>query len=486
MKLHSIRQKITLSFSLLLLLMAGSAVLTYAIVRQVEQKVMVLEVIDGFFNTALEIRRFEKNYFLYGTENNFTEVQRYADALGNLLQQHQQELRALVIAQQINKLNTRLVAYKEGLNRLHLAKKVTGPIKTQEIVALEDSIRTLGKELTDIAEQAAKNEHLIIQKLLRTTRRILLYSLLLLVTSGIAISLFIGRRIVNSLSRLEAHTRRLTAGQFYDASIVNDDIEVTNLLHALNRMTNELRARRQQLVQSEKLASLGTLLAGVAHELNNPLSNISSSAQILHEELDEGDIEFKKTLISQINEQSDRARDIVRTLLEFSRTKDFTRQSFNLAKILKETIVLVRGQVPSEVAIETDIPENLELIADKQRLQQVFINLIKNALDVLGNEGNVWISAVEAGADRFGRHSVEIMVSDNGPGIDPEHRARIFDPFFSTKDVGHGSGLGLFIVHDIIERHGGTIQVESRREEGTTFTIWLPNDPSLPANDTKK
>jgi signal transduction histidine kinase len=107
-------------------------------------------------------------------------------------------------------------------------------------------------------------------------------------------------------------------------------------------------------------------------------------------------------------------------------------------------------------------------------MQQVFLNLIKNAIDVIGENGRIWISCREISRKGRGRREVEILIEDNGPGIPDEIRDKIFDPFFTTKDVGHGSGLGLFIVHDIIEMHGGSIRVETRTGQGTTVIIWLP------------
>jgi signal transduction histidine kinase len=242
-------------------------------------------------------------------------------------------------------------------------------------------------------------------------------------------------------------------------------------------MTRELRMHQRQLVQSEKLASLGTLLSGVAHELNNPLSNVSSSAQILAEDLNELDERFKQDLISQILEQSDRARDIVRTLLEFSRISEFSWQEVSLKSLVEKTITLIRGQAPSNVEISLDIPADLIITVDKQRIQQVFLNLLKNSIDVIPENGRIWISCRKITPKGKGRGEVEILFEDNGPGIPEEIRDKIFDPFFTTKDVGHGSGLGLFIVHDIIEMHGGTIRVETRPGQGTTFIIWLPVRP---------
>jgi two-component system NtrC family sensor kinase len=174
-------------------------------------------------------------------------------------------------------------------------------------------------------------------------------------------------------------------------------------------------------------------------------------------------------------EQSDRARDIVRTLLEFSRKSEFAWQELSLKTLVEKTITLLRGQISSNISINLDIPDDLKIICDKQRMQQVFLNLLKNALDVLGENGQIWVSCRELINKERSRREVEILIEDNGPGIPEEIRNRIFDPFFTTKDVGHGSGLGLFIVHDIIEMHGGSIRVDSRPGQGTTFILWLPD-----------
>jgi signal transduction histidine kinase len=292
---------------------------------------------------------------------------------------------------------------------------------------------------------------------------------------SLTIAALLGRKVVNSLKLLEGYTKRISQGDFVEVAVGEGEQEIRSLLTAFNRMTKELQMRQHQLVQSEKLAALGTLLSGVAHELNNPLSNISTSAQILREEIEEDNVEFKKSLIGQIEVQSDKARDIVRTLLEFSRIKEFRKEKLLLGKLVEETILLIRGHAPSEVVISVDIPEDIFIIVDKQRMQQVLLNLIKNGIDAVQGHGHIWISALCTGCGT-GLDEVEILIEDDGPGIDAEHVKRIFDPFFTTKDVGKGSGLGLFIVHDIIEWHGGSISVESRPGLGTTFIIWLPGE----------
>ena len=474
---RGIRKRITVGFYLLLCFMIGTAILTYVIVSKVEKKVEFVETINDFLNTTLEVRRFEKNFLLYNEEQDFAENMDFWGDLEHLLYQNIRTMSNSLIHSSYNDLWQKLHDYKDNMQLLHELNRLPTAGRTDSFnrSQLEERIRSLGKELTDIAEQTFQAERASIQKLLQTTGRILIPSMIVLVVLCIFLATILSRSIVRSLKVLEDHTRKISRGEFVAATISVRDEEINALLQAFNRMTVELRARQQQLVQSEKLASLGTLLSGVAHELNNPLSNISTSAQILDEEILDIDPEFQKSLISQIMEQSDRARDIVKSLLEFSRVHDFNKQRLALKPLLEKTIMLIRGQVPSEVAIQLDVPDDLEIIVDKQRMQQVFLNLIKNALDVLDSEGHIWISA--RGIIKNNRpNEVEILIEDDGPGIPAENLSKIFDPFFTTKDVGHGSGLGLYIVHDIIEQHGGSMQVDSRPGNGTTFIIWLPID----------
>ena len=273
-------------------------------------------------------------------------------------------------------------------------------------------------------------------------------------------------------------------------AIGSRDREIVSLTNALNRMLRERELHERHLIQSEKLASLGTLLSGVAHELNNPLSNISTSAQILAEEMGTGNCELAGELVGQIGEQTDRARNIVRSLLEFSRDREFRKEPLPLRPLVEETVRFLKGQIPPGVSVEVAVPAEITLPGDRQRLQQVFLNLVKNAVEAVPPEtGRVVVSArrvaagaapqtdaalVVHGAGLPGGDVIEIEVRDNGPGIPPEIRKKIFDPFFTTKDVGKGSGLGLFVVYEIIDEHDGSIAVGGAPGGGTLFTIRLP------------
>jgi PAS domain S-box-containing protein len=244
------------------------------------------------------------------------------------------------------------------------------------------------------------------------------------------------------------------------------------------KVEEALKKRSEQLIQARKLASLGILTAGVAHELNNPLNNISTSIQIVLEELEEDNIEFKRNRLLEAEKQVERAKDIIRALLEFSGEKSLSFKRVQFKNLVEKAINLIIGQLPSEISINIEIPEDIEVNLDPKRIRQVLVNLILNSMQAMTEGGVLTIKAwegIENDVKMF-----YFQVQDTGHGISKQDFDKIFDPFFTTKDVGKGSGLGLSISHSIIERHGGRIEVESVPEKGSKFTVIVP------WNDNKK
>jgi signal transduction histidine kinase len=240
-------------------------------------------------------------------------------------------------------------------------------------------------------------------------------------------------------------------------------------------MIEELNRRSELLVQSEKMASLGTLTSGVAHELNNPLNNISTSVQILLDELEDGEREYQEQLLTETENQVERARDIVRALLEFSRDTSFSPKPIYFGDLVSQTLNLIKGEVPANVGIKVDVPDSIRAEIDPRRIQQVLINLVLNGIQAMKKGGRLYITAWEK-EDKTGFY---FQLRDTGKGIPPGDLPKIFEPFFSTKDVEHrdvgeGSGLGLAVSQGIIEQHGGRIEVKSEVDNGTKFTIFLP------------
>jgi len=242
------------------------------------------------------------------------------------------------------------------------------------------------------------------------------------------------------------------------------------VIQELKDAKKKLEDMQAQLIQSEKLASIGQLAAGVAHELNNPMSGIMGFTQLLLE--DQTLSKQQRSDLETIYAQSQRCRTIVQNLLQFSRRQDPKKVELDLGLILQATIDLVKYDFPSSgVALVTRIPKDLpHVFGDPQQLQQVFLNLLVNARQAMAGrpQSQVTIEAsLEAG-------HVVVRVMDNGPGIPKENMGKIFDPFFTTKPVGQGTGLGLSICHGIIQQHQGTIDVTSSPGEGATFKLSFP------------
>ncbi len=231
------------------------------------------------------------------------------------------------------------------------------------------------------------------------------------------------------------------------------------------------RARLEaQLLRSEKLSSVGVLAAGVAHEINNPLTTILGYAKLLLEGLDEDDV--NRPALGLVADEARRVQEIVRNLLDFSRQEPGEVSAVSLAEVLERTLSLVAPDLRKrQVVVNRELDPDIPLVlADGRRLEQVFVNLITNAAHAMEVGGDLTLSTgVEPDRDA----PVFVDIADTGAGISPEIQARVFDPFFTTKEQGQGTGLGLAVSHGIITELGGDIEVRSEVGEGTTFRVWL-------------
>ncbi|PLX53370.1 MAG: hypothetical protein C0611_05540, partial [Desulfobacteraceae bacterium] len=227
---------------------------------------------------------------------------------------------------------------------------------------------------------------------------------------------------------------------------------------------------RQAMMQQDKLASIGRLSAGVAHEINNPLTTILTTAMLIQEDIDPDNPMYEE--LGTITNETLRCRKIVASLLDFARQTKPTKKYHNINDIIIECIGLTRKQAEfKDVQILKALSEQVpELLLDKEQIQQALINLILNATDATDPGGKITVSTALSPDNQF----VNINVSDTGKGIAAEVVDKIFEPFFTTREIG--TGLGLAITHGIIGRHGGDIRVQSRPGQGTTFTIRLPHN----------
>lgn len=235
-------------------------------------------------------------------------------------------------------------------------------------------------------------------------------------------------------------------------------------------MEKELQETQLQLLQSEKMASLGKLAAGVAHEINNPLGGILIYAHLMLEEMGEDDP--RRSDLERIIEEATRCREIVKDLLEFARQTESKKEPTDINRALEKGLSLLKGQALfHNIEIVKDLNPNLPLVlANTGQLNQVFMNMVLNAAEAMDGRGTLTVRTYSMPEDGV----ICIEFTDTGCGIPEEIISRIFDPFFTTKEVGKGTGLGLSMSYGIIEDHNGRIEVKSKVGEGTTFTIELP------------
>jgi two-component system NtrC family sensor kinase len=282
----------------------------------------------------------------------------------------------------------------------------------------------------------------------------------------------VSRRITRPLKELRdlaGANRRVAAGDMSVRVPVRAGGDVGQLARSFNTMLDELQATHDQLVHSEKLASLGQLAAGVAHELNNPLATVLLYSDILLRECPPDDP--RRADLEMIVGETKRCKGIVASLLDFARQNQVEAQPTDLNALIRSVVeVQQKREFYAGITVVTDLDPNLPRIeADHAQLQEVFVNLMSNGVDAMPTGGTLTLRT-RSGPGAM----VTVEVADSGEGIPPEHLSKLFTPFFSTKPVGKGTGLGLAIVYGIIKMHRGQISVRSQVGQGTTFTIQLP------------
>jgi two-component system NtrC family sensor kinase len=329
--------------------------------------------------------------------------------------------------------------------------------------------------------------------------RTILLSAALVLAAGIVL-LTIGTYFVgHPLRQLVQRTKRIGAGDFsHDNSLSGHD-ELAQLSVSLNTMCDQLETAQndirvqsekrveaiQQLRHSDRLATVGRLASGVAHELGTPLNVISGRAKMLSaDEQAHGESLESLRIIAQ---QADRMTGIIRQLLDFARHRRTQRGSTDMVGLVREIIDLLQSMArKARVEITLSTPATLpHILVDSGQIQQALINVVVNGIQAMPEGGTVAVTlSVDRklwpkGQSRVERPCMVIEVADEGMGISEEHTKQIFDPFFTTKEVGSGTGLGLSITHGIIEDHDGFITVQSVIDRGTTFAIYLPMEEEL-------
>jgi len=425
-------------------------------------KLRFVEIADDLNASFLEMRLSEKNYFLYRDESALFDIKEKIDRTLGTINAVSSDITRAIGGDNLQLLKTYLTKYSE------IIEEVRRNGQTEQTQA---ALRTEGKRLKEFSETITLLERKRVNEIIADSKKVLFYSFWAILFFAILISHFISQRIVRSLREIERLAMLISKGNFIKIRRVRSSDEFGSVMNAINFMSEELSHREEQILQSKKLASLGILTAGVAHELTNPLNNISMIAQTYAEMYDKLSEENKIGFMNKVEQETERIREIIKNLLDFSKPKETNLKEADINGVITRTLTLVQNMLDvSNIDTKVNLEEGLpKVFVDEHQVQQVLVNLITNAVQAMSAGGRLFI------ASRLGRgrDSVEITVMDSGKGISPEFLPHIFDPFFSTKGEG-GTGLGLSVSYGIIKNHGGDIRVESKVGTGTTFTIELP------------
>lgn len=481
----SIHQKITRAFLFLATVIVFISVFAYTDLLVLKNQVNEGEVVLRFKNNILEMRRHEKNFFLYHNQ----------DELSLSIQYMEKNLESLNHQAHIfNQINDRDISQAIRLileQYRQLMREYSKQWQLPEGKILADNIRSMGQQLSLLTDQLDSKERKILADSIQNTQWALVGAILVVALITLLIGIRMAKVVVTPLKNLENNLSGIAQGQFDHLTQSQQDQEIVAVTQAMNRMFTELELHQKRVMQAEKLASLGVLVSGVAHELNNPLGNVLSSCQLLIEEFDSAEKALLIDWLQQIDTETERACRIVKSLQDFGRPKEFLLETVNLGELVDQTLLLLNREMDGHCQITKEIPDELAICVDPQRFQQVIINLTKNALDsaeypifikIQATQCQLTMEKIPNDAYVLGslpsqskkRAYCKITIEDNGPGIAKEIMEKIFDPFFTTRSSGKGMGIGLYIVQEIIQEHQGVISVSSVKDQGTRFSLYLP------------
>ena len=522
----SLRKKIIVSFFVSALIIGILATFEYINFVQVKNQVGFLEVADSARDRSLKIVRHEKNFFLFPDQAaqeaaTSTSILNQMDSLtgsiraeepaaaanmSNLVSTYRSEFGNIqLLLAQISRGNDSLMAAfpaSAGLIPLiqvesrdnpstvssYLQSNFSLPASNPQVVALGKldvlikQLRDTGENIVAAANSLDTNTRSRANSVIRQSQLEILVIFPLFLLIGLGTLLYVSSDVVKKLRTLtgsvEKISRMFGPRQSKPPALQprarKDEVDI--LIDKFERM-NQLRTAWEQkiqeknqeaLLQSKKLAAIGTLASGVAHELNNPLNNISLSAQVLKKKIGDSEPPAVARIVADIIGQTERVRDIVSNLLEFAREREPQLSEVELSGLIRDAYGLAAKAAPTDkIEFQVDTQEQANLLkADRSQLERVFVNLFANAIAAIEGKGRITATVAPKNGD------LEILVSDTGRGMSAADREKVFDPFFTRKDKG--TGLGLAIVMNTIQKHGGQISVISEEGIGTIFEIILP------------
>ncbi len=520
----SLKKKIALSFFISAFVIAILAAFVYVNFVELRKEVRYLEITDTIGRKSLQLRRHEKNFFLYSPRKEDEEsaaVHAYLAELQDLLAKYPDIDRAdkLALRGSIAEYERRFTVIESSAKRLTglFQKTAASSLANEKFLSLVEAtflerpaqsaeflekvfhlpprhalitelrlldtdilaLRKTGEDILVISKDLDKVAREKAETVIRVSQIAILIFFPIFFLAGLGMLFFITTNVVRRLMLLINVVEKTGQGSYphlpVPASRGNAADEVGVLIDKFNKMEDqlalreaELEKKNAELMLTKKLAAIGTLASGVAHELNNPLNNIYLSAQVLAREAGAGCPPPIKEAVDDIVGQTERVKRIVGDLLEFARGREPLFREVELRGLIADAYRRLAGSRSIgnvRFSVESD-QEQVIIFADQGQLEQVFNNLFANAVDAMDGQGGLTVRL--AG----GQKAVAVTIADTGRGIPRDSLEKVFEPFFTTKD--RGTGLGLAIVYNIVKKHGGDIAAFSEEGKGTTFTITLP------------
>jgi len=462
----TIRSRLIVIFIICLSFMATLAVVYNRNIFDLKAKLILIEHFDDFRDNLLELRRHEKNFFLAKDITSLDKMISYLDKTETAFKELKNQIKNVIGKKQFDEFQIALESYKQLLQEdINTAKM--GSEKYSD-----ETLREKGKVLNDFSNNLISVKR---QRIDTTLNNIQFVPIAL---SGIFLIIFIiilriaQKDIFEPLSLLRGATENISNGIFEPVKYPTQKCdEVSQCLIAFNKMTHEIETHQAQLVQSRKMASIGTFTSGIAHELNNPINNISLIVDTLLEDGEDLPSEERISLYKDLMGQADRSTEIVKSLLEFSRTDQECLEKMSLEEMVDKTARLVKNEMQlKQIKFKKQIKGALLPVwIDKSRLQQALLNLMINGIQAMPHGGT--LSTILGPGETSDEMRIDVI--DTGIGIPADQLDSIFDPFFTTKKEGEGTGLGLSVTYGIIQKHGGRISVKSTQGKGTCFSIFL-------------
>ncbi len=462
----ALKNVIYISIVFYTLILLAIVVVSFACIQRIDHKVYSWIQFNNIDRQILEVRRYEKTYLLYHSKEDLLYALDYIEKLEIEIPMNEPMItKKLNIKKELNTLLKLIKEYKELLMAIMEKKKISQKSAYK--------IREKGHEITEFFSNIRKN---VTKKL---NRDIKLYSSIPIMTFFLVFLIvplaayLLAKWVIDPIEYLATNAKKVSKGYLEHIPLYKRFIlryrEYIELTNAINDMLTALNEKQKELLQIEKMAAIGTVISGIAHEINNPLNNMFLTIDVIKEHFDDLTKEEVFEMLQDIYREGERAREIIIHLLEFARSKkDIHIEPVDVVKLIKDSYKIINNQLKTQnIESHLTLPEKtVKILGNFNQLQQVLVNIMVNAIQSMREGGKLTIKAY------LDKENVVIEISDTGQGIPGEIKEKIFEPFFTTKEKG--TGLGLSVSYNIIKKYKGDIKVESEPGKGTVFKIILP------------